>query len=455
MKKYFVMLFLGVLCFVLMISLPACGDDDLSDDRKETAGITSDLTSDVTDEITASVTTEAETTVADTAENTTQEPEMPKSDLDIFTENYDKTVTLKKSYSDYVKTYTETVLLPFDEGDKGYIIQEKGYYDKEHSIDKNGALRWDIVSSKKNDNQDVLLKRKTGFSFDASDRNKSTLKFWLYVSETDNVVCDHDEGYGFQKNQATFYFRVVDKNGKTHAWNHTITNNGWHEIELSFNVHNGADADFDYSNVTGFGMFFYTYKNVTVMIDSLRGVVYSTDYIPSEIEGEKNPRLISDCEYDALDGAILQEWYGASYDLDDKVQGKSSLRNCGDATVNDFRTIIANLNVPMNKEKDVLVFSFKVADVSTFAKVLIELNEIQDQHEYQYTFKAEQLKEYGFGGENDTWYEVRIPLSAFNDNFKDPARGTKVTLRNFRFVMTAAGDKPYDYNVDHIYLCEK
>ncbi len=373
--------------------------------------------------------------------------------LEWQTLNYQSTVTLKKAYSDYISDYDEKVLIYFEEDEPGYSAAFDGYIDEDHTIDEYGALRWDL----KGKNQSVikiLNHTTTTFQFDASDKSKSTLKLWLYVSNTDNVVCDHDSGYGFQQNQATFFFRAIDKKGRTHSWNHTLTNNGWHEVELSFNIHNGVDNDFDYANVAGFWIGVATYDDVTIIVDSLRGVTYETDYTPEAIENETNPRLISDCEFDALDGAIIQEWYGASYDKDDKMQGQSSLRNSGDASVSDFRTVVADLDIPMDHEKDELVFHFKVADKRALANVFIELNQVQDTHEFSASFTPDALKTYGFGGEDNTWYEIRIPLSVFHVQLGE-GLGDTVRLCNFRFVGSASGSAYYDYHIDHIYLAEK
>ncbi len=369
------------------------------------------------------------------------------------TKNYKNTVTLKTSYSDYIDDYDEELLIAFDAEDTGYTVQMDGYYDEEHSVDGYGALRWDLKGAHEGVNR-VLTQGKDTFSFDASDKNRSTLKLWIYVDNTDNIICDHDGAQGKQANQATFFFRAIDKNGKTHSWNHTLTNNGWHEVELSFNIHNGFDKDFDYAHVTSFWFGYGTYGDSTVIIDDMRGVTYATDYTPEAIEGEKNPRLISDCEYNALDGAIIQEWYGTSYDQEDKVQGISSLRNYGDASVNDFRTVVANLDIPMDHGKDALVFHFKVADPMVLKSIFIELNEVQDNHEYSASFTLDALKQYGFGGEKDTWYEIRIPLSIFTVQL-NPDIGNTVQLQNFRFVGSASGSGTFDYHIDHIYLAEK
>ena len=372
--------------------------------------------------------------------------------VDWHTENYDKTESLKHSYSDYISSYTEHQLISFSAGESNYGTALGGYIDS-HSIDGNGALRWDL----KGENETlvrILTDKNGSFLFNAADKNKSTVKLWLYVGDTNAVVCDHDAISGFQENQATFYFRAVDKNGRTHCWNHTITNNGWQEIELSFNIHNGVDSGFDYANITGFWVGLFTYRDVTVMIDNMRGVTYSTDYTPEAIEGEENPRHISDCEYNALDGAIIQEWYGASYDLEDKMQGSSSLRNYGDASVSDFRTIIANLDIEMDRNRDELVFYIKISTPDTIASFFIELNQVQDSHEISAFFTLDELRQYGYSGERDSWCEIRIPLSAFNVQL-DPSFGDAVRLHNFRFCANATGEGRFEYNIDRIYLAEK
>ena len=243
-------------------------------------------------------------------------------------------------------------------------------------------------------------------------------------------------------------------NGRNHCWNHTVTNNGWHQIELSFNVHNGVDSDFDYAHINGFWVGLMTYDDVTVMIDAMRGVTYDTDYVPQPIEGEEDGRLISDCEYNALDGAIIQEWYGASYDLDDKMQGASSLHSYGDASVSDFRTIIANLDIRMDRSRDELVFSIKISTPETIESFFIELNQVQDSHEISAFFTLDDLRQYGYTGCADAWCEIRIPLSVFSVQL-NPGMGNDITLHNFRFCANATGAGSFEYNIDHIYLTEK
>ncbi|MBQ7318714.1 MAG: hypothetical protein IJW97_00845 [Clostridia bacterium] len=369
----------------------------------------------------------------------------------------DGPVTYKKHYSDYVSDYTEEQLLSYDdEGEEGYRILMDGTYEPDLCKEGYGAIKWEATEDY-GQLREILTPQGAPFYASVDDFNTTTLKLWLFVNDTDLVTCDHDAGYGVQKNQATFFFRAVDKAGRVHAWNHTITNNGWHEIELSFNIENGVTKNFDYQNITGFRVLMQAHKGAVVMIDDLRLVKYNTDYTPATIEGETNPRLISDGEYNAFDGAIIQEWYGASYDLEDKVQGNSSLHNRGNSTVSDFRTIIANLDLPTDYDKDVLVFHLKIAKVSDIKSFFVELNTVQDNHEYQATFTIEQLKSYGYTAEDGAWSEIRIPLSSFAKNLgMIDTYGEKVQLRNFRFVANASSTlTEYDYHIDHIYLCEK
>jgi hypothetical protein len=369
------------------------------------------------------------------------------------TEHRYDTVTLKTSYSDYISDYEEQMLVSFNGQEGNVYLLEESRFDMEHSIGGDGAGRWDL--REKYDTLTRFLDCPAGsFYFDASNKRASTLKLWLYVSDTDQITCDHDPGYGFQPNQATFFFRAVDGNGRVHNWNHTITNPGWHEIELSFNVHNGVSADFDYSNVAGFWVAFSTYGEVTVLMDDLRGVVYHTDHVPAEIKGERNARLISDCEYDALDGSVVQEWYGASYDLRDKAQGKSSMRNVSDGSVNDFRTIVADLDLEMNYDTDVLVFHLKLEHFSSIKSIMIELNQVQDQHEYQRVFSLMELRNYGLSAKVGTWSEIRIPLNKFSKQLHGDY-GDTVQLHNFRFVTSVKAGALCDYHTDQIYLATK
>ena len=361
---------------------------------------------------------------------------------------------LKKMYSDYVSNYTQRQLISFDRLDlPGLVTVPEATIDTEYQREGTGALRWVLPDETKGLKM-MCWANGEEFRLDVTDRKRTTLKLWLFLDSTDGIVCDHDSIYGAQGGQATFFFRVLDKNGGQYCWNHTLTGDGWHEIELSFNIHNGFSPDFDMHNITGFYMMFDGHKGTVIELDDLRVVEYSTDHVPSP--APNGGRLITEGEYDSLDGAIVQEWYGASYDTTDKMQGKSSLRCIGDATVNDFRTNVTNLSIPITYAEDVLVLWAKIRELSTVKSIFIELNEVQDVHEYEISIPADKFAHYGLC-EDDTWSEMRIPLSDMRRNLRVETfgNGDTITLRNFRYCLSAQGDATYDTHIDLVYVTTK
>jgi hypothetical protein len=364
---------------------------------------------------------------------------------------------LKKQYSDYVDSYTETPLLDFDDTDiEGAKLYEKYEIDESYAIEGAGALRFTMQTA---DKGLVTLMWRTGdmFHFEAKDMYTATLKVWLFVDDTDKVTCDHDDVYGKrQEGQATFYFRAFDNKGRVHCWNHTLTGDGWHEVELTFNIHNGVDKDFDYQNITGFGMLVAAEKGTVIEIDDLRGVQYTTDYEPEDLPAAGD-RWITDGEYNAFDGAVIQEWYGCSYDLEDKKFGNSSLRCEGNTSVTDFRTIISNLSVPLNYQEDVLVFWMKVDKLNTINSLLIELNQDQDNHEYERSFSKAELQEYGLSTKDGEWCRIAIPLSVFGQHLNIDKYGgdENITMYAFRFVVSGISGKTYVVHLDRAYITTK
>jgi hypothetical protein len=137
-------------------------------------------------------------------------------------------------------------------------------------------------------------------------------------------------------------------------------------------------------------------------------------------------------------------------------EGKSSLRCIGDATVNDFRSIIANLSIPITYDEDLLVVWAKIKDLSTVKSIFIELNEVQDVHEYEISIPAEKFAHYGLT-QNDTWSELRIPLSDMRRNLRVEqfGNGDSILLQNFRYCISARGDATYESHIDLVYITKK
>ena len=360
---------------------------------------------------------------------------------------------LKYQYSDFVDSYTETTLMTFDTLDiPGVTLYEKYELDEYYAREGDAALRFTMVSKDRELTALMWPNGQSAFDFSAVDTRKTTMKLWVYVNDTDSVSCDHDSDKNKIKDQATFFFRAADNKGRIFCWNHTITGDGWHEIELTFNINNGCDAAFDFAHIASFGVMVSADKGTIIELDDLRLVTYESDHVPEELpEGD---RLITDGEYDAFDGAMIQEWYGCSYDLEEKKFGNSSLRNEGDSSVNDFRTIISNLNIPMDYQNDTLVFWIKVKQLNVISSFFIELNQVQDNHEYERSFTVAELQEYGLTKVNDEWCEVRIPLRDFSKKLSPDKYGDdeNITLYAFRFVTYSVGNKEYAINLDHVYL---
>ncbi len=360
---------------------------------------------------------------------------------------------LKKQYSDYVDIYTEEQLLSFDDLDVPELQLYESYsIDKDYQREGYGALRF-VTTTGERKLTSLLWGRGVAFDAEVTDLQKCTLKLWVYIDNDDMIACDHDDVYGkIQEDQATLFFRIMDNKGRIHSWNHTLTGDGWHEVELSFNIHNGYDVAFDYSHIANFGVLVSADKGTIIEFDDLRLVTYETDHVPEALpEGD---RLITDGEYDAFDGAVIQEWYGASYDLENKKFGQSSLRNEGDSSVNDFRTIISNLNIPMNYQNDTLVFWLRADKLSSIKSFFIELNQVQDSHEYEISFTLAQMYEYGLSKTEGEWCEIRIPLRDFQKKLSPDKYGEdeNITLYAFRFVTYSVGNKEYAVNLDHVYL---
>ncbi len=371
---------------------------------------------------------------------------------------------LKVQYSDYVKDYTEEHLYDFDtlEDDALRLYEQYGTYllDETYQKEGKGAIRFTKTSA--NTHLEDIISVQNAFHFSVENRKQTTLKLWLFLEDDQKVICDHDAVYGKrQEHQATFFFHAYDHYGHAYNWNHTLTGNGWHEVELSFNLHNYIHPDFDYQNIVSFGIHVQAHDGMMVEVDDLRVVYYETDYVaPTLPEGD---RLVTDGEYNGFDGVITQEWYGCSYDLEDKKTGNSSIRCEGNESVNDFRTIIGNLNIPVSYRNDLLVFWMKVDDLRTLKGLELdcnqELNDLQGLHTARYMkmIPKADLHRYGLSEKSGEWSLVAIPLSDLPATLVPEkfGPGEDITLTNIRMVTRAVDNATYVVHFDHIYITSK
>ena len=163
------------------------------------------------------------------------------------------------------------------------------------------------------------------FRADVYDRKRLTLKFWIYVN--DMTLMEGDKGL---PDHGTIYVRVSSEGGDDaaeHGWNHTIEGAGWQEVELSFTCNNTYYAILkacDYRHLNYFRLFCYGRTGLEVRLDDLRLVEYRAGYTqpPAPFGGH----WISTCDCTALDGVLLTEFFGASFDPGCKTGGSTSLR---------------------------------------------------------------------------------------------------------------------------------
>lgn len=298
----------------------------------------------------------------------------------------------------------------------------------------------------------VLGVSSAAFWADVYDRKRLTLKFWIYVN--DMTLMEGDKGL---PDHGTIYVRVSSGGGDDvaeHGWNHTIEGAGWQEVEMSFTCNNTYYAILkacDYRHLNYFRLFCYGKKGLEVRLDDLRLVEYSAAYTqpPAPFGG----RWISTCDCAALDGVLLTEFFGASFDPVCKTGGSTSLRTRGTAAHGDYRLYVGDCGFRLHYQTDVLCFSLCVADIARVREIFIELNEHQDTHEYEQAFS---LADWGYT-QNGVWQDIRIPLTAFRQNFCPSIFGPceDILLENFRFcVRGTSRTEAFDVHIDRIYIAD-
>ncbi|MBQ9358254.1 MAG: hypothetical protein IJT95_01775, partial [Abditibacteriota bacterium] len=362
----------------------------------------------------------------------------------------------KKQYSDYNPDYTEETLLSFDDpeipGEEFHLCQVIA--DREYMREGRGAVRL-RVGGEKDTLRNLMWRSGDAFHLKVEDKQKTTLKLWVFIDDADNFATDHDAIYGRQKKQATLFFRILDSEGHYHAWNHTFMGSGWHEIELSFAQHNGYYGDLNYGDLTGFGMLADAAPGTVIELDSLRAVKYRSLVNPPVLP--LPARLISECEYDSYDGCSVQEWYGAYFAMGDSLFGRSSYAISTQSENGDFRQYIGcNTGMRLDYYRDELVLWMKVNDLCALDSLFIELNEDQDRFEYEKSFKLEELQKYGLTAPNK-WCRVAIPLTDMWAGCPEDRMSEKYSmpLNAVRFYAGARDHRLLVMKLDRVYVTDK
>ena len=273
---------------------------------------------------------------------------------------HDKT-SLSMYLDDKLKA-SEEELFAFDDPEAvnrfAYLAEDRdGYDDCVGFTQDANTTHWDVFNLP------------TGtFSAPIDDKFTQTIKLWVYINDIDLLVCDHDAVYDTpQVGSGTLYITLSDKKGAIgHTWQHTLAGSGWHEIELSFTCHNVAYPNLEkinYENLTQMSIWCNAKAGLELRFDDMRLCTYKNPGY-TQPEAPYGGRWLSTCDYEALDGPILTEWYGNYFDFEDMTQGSSSVAIIGHKENVDHRVCIGVKDVPINYEEDTVCFDMYISDLS-------------------------------------------------------------------------------------------
>lgn len=366
-------------------------------------------------------------------------------------------------------SYTSTRLMDMDSttGLDTSAMSSAARIDRTDKKQGKGAVSVNVPSAKSNA---VLLQTKVGvFDFTVTDPYAQNIKMWVYVSDCDAIACDHDAVYDTPQ-EDSFTLNICFGNstsGYNYSLQHTMHGSGWQEIDINFATDNVVEKT--RKNINWNFRFLQirckTVSGVTVKFDDIRLIQYSTTYqIP---ECENNGRWISTCDYNALDGGIITEWYGSSFDLDEKSQGTSSLRIDGYPIHVDFRVTFSGMSTQMYYDRDVFCMDMYIDDIknmSTTFEARIGQNEAGSSDYAYYAFSFGLMNRYANGGEGlkSGWNKLQMPFNKMipkvcEDYYGEGYRDMiiyKITFFNPATAYTGA-DAPYTFRYDNLYVTDK
>lgn len=322
----------------------------------------------------------------------------------------------KTSYSDYADenlTYKESLILGFDDLDgfpypgstkiAGKVDEGIGF-----SCAKD-TPGWRMINTPTD-----------SFSLQITDKFKQTIKMWVYVNDDELMACDHDAVYNTpQYGSQTLYITLSEKQGGIgHTWQHTFYGSGWHEIELSFTCHNVAYPNLEkinYDNLTSLSIWCNAKAGLEVYFDDMRLCTYDNPKY-EQPEAPYGGRWLTTCDYEALDGPILTEWYGSYYDLDEKVQGSSSVAITGHNENVDHRVCIGIDDVDVVYEEDTICFDMYISDLSLLGtdwQIRLEHNAQAAHYNVNYNMMASSAVNEKMRSTNlkNGWNHIQLPLN--------------------------------------------
>ncbi len=310
------------------------------------------------------------------------------------------------------------------------------------------------------DRKNVFTINNFGKTIDMKKTENSlvTLKMWVYISDASQVKADHEDLYNNDYSKtSTLFFRITSHGNQNNSLslNPTVWENGWQEIELDLSINYGKTNGFSAEQVTGLYMFINGKGSVTIKLDDLRVCYYSnTGYKADTSDIIEGARIISTCDYDALDGVLVNEWFDSNFSEDIKHSGSSAVHSFSDAS-DDQRMYFANNNIPLDRTNDYLCFWMYIDNFKNLKSLFIEANENQDIHEYEIDNCLDRI--YLIAKTNNysqNWFMVQIPFSMMDENL-DKGYGDTVTLKNLRIVATAKDNTEVNTYIDSVFVATR
>ncbi len=396
--------------------------------------------------------------------------------------------TMLKLPKDYCHTDTHVVKVWLDEFDKTsltYYADENLTYREEELLGLDYFDLCDYPNSFEVESPDgygvgfktntdnagwTLINTPTdSFSLRITDKFTQTVKMWVYVNDDTLMACDHDAVYGTpQVGSQTLYITLSEKqNGVGHTWQHTFYGSGWHEIELSFTCHNISYPNLNqinYENLTSLKIWCSAKAGLEVYFDSMRLCQYDNPNYQKPV-APYGGRWLTTCDYDALDGPILTEWYGSYYDLDEKLQGSSSLAITGHNENVDHRVCIGIDDVEVVYDEDTICFDMYISDLNLLGtnwQIRLEHNAQAAHYSADYSMIASSVVDDNMKSTHlkNGWNHIQLPLNktrvVIGEQYTDQFTND-LTLTQLVFFIVGTGkteEQNYLIRYDNMYVAK-
>ena len=363
----------------------------------------------------------------------------------------------KSSLSQYTSksklSVTNQLLWSFDKKDSAGVYT----VDSTDSTEGNNCGKASFSSTSTSQKRFMQV---SGLNINASQRAKVTIKLDIWVNDMSLLICDHEDVYTDidYSHSGTVYWRAYSSSEDYHVVATTINDNGgkggWQTIEMSFLHYNGGKrlSESGIKNITSIRLYAKPRKGLVIKLDNLRACYYGNEgYKPSSEGIPSGSRVVSRCDADALDGALVSEWYGASFDFGHQKFGSSCIayKAC---TEDDYRIFFGEYDFTISYSKDYVCFWLWLPKGAKISRWFMEANKTQDnENEFENPgWSAENITKHAVDGfKSGQWNLITLPLSALTN--KNGGRDT-IELEHFRMVIQSEGD-PFTVYLDNVYFC--